>query len=947
MAKKKKKPVESSGMSIRNIVSISLLALIVPVVGYVWYTRTAGKKEEVPLAIQKAMDLQKVGASYENPDLDRPGTKLSNYSGKWKVPPPFPRPSESKEVAYLKPEEKLPTAPKGLEDVIYLGPVVEIENTAPRKSQVYAVSGSGQGKQPPDMDRMVTPIAAGLRDQEFTRELRRQLLWLTAQFECGLTVRDHYFGERVPQGLPDHQWYRIEKADAQGVGYAIGINRGKGTKEQGVMLGSWREIHTDFYDEKVNEVLSKGEELTRENFPKIFSDAGLPVKAAKLGNAPLPAEAEKLLGEMREMAQFAALRLIHKEIQDKGESPELLGGLVRGYANLGLLTEQHWHSTPWVCWARAILVAQRMLHQKSDAFARWHLAYASALAGLHKLAIDQLAEAKVVAKAEPPVWVEYIDTFVNFDRDRFTKLCEEDDAQLLHLLEYLTIEQPWTPAYSIRAAGKFLGKQPECYRVHWSLVRMGGIGNLHKATTIGPAIYTDRLLTRLGEIPDLPETVRAKLNEETREADLYETLSRAGDPRKDKLSPSWDAFGQMLKETRFVQASHRLYFMAYVWSVGTEEEAEEWLKILQNHRYASLIEGYVADPRSNPQVMRKAIEKVAPKITNYRNYQLLRVFTRVNDESVPTNRVVGPPGQDWTYQGLVGELQTQYSDPEIFTRGGTSLPKISPHSPLAKLSGEATQSKVGNVVRMMVEQSNPDAILKRAGPNPHPVVHYVVAEMYFNKKQLLQAAEQYELLIQSSPEHVAFTKLANVYKEAGDEDKWLETLERSLESDDPGLGHARSRNEIAEYYMSKGDYVQAEPFAMEAAESFAAWALITAANCKAGLEKFEEADAIFHACADRYPSSAVTYFFKSKTLPGLNEEAAEKLARDYYANTAELNPRLKLRLAMFLFVLDEGKDIPNLIVDWANHYNRNPNISAEIGEYFMACMLAQDRKSVV
>ena len=67
---------------------------------------------------------------------------------------------------------------------------------------------------------------------------------------------------------------------------------------------------------------------------------------------PLPESVEPLLAEMDFVVQYAAVRSIHNAIAQNGESPARFGGLVRGYANLAMLTRHHWNSAHTVFAAR-------------------------------------------------------------------------------------------------------------------------------------------------------------------------------------------------------------------------------------------------------------------------------------------------------------------------------------------------------------------------------------------------------------------------------------------------------------------------------------------------------------------------------------------------------------------------------------------------------------------
>ena len=80
-----------------------------------------------------------------------------------------------------------------------------------------------------------------------------------------------------------------------------------------------------------------------------------PKKAAM--QREIPPEIEKLLGEMNFISQYSAVRQLHELMRTRGESPFLQGGLVRGYANLGLLSDYNWHPAYKVFFARSMLYA--------------------------------------------------------------------------------------------------------------------------------------------------------------------------------------------------------------------------------------------------------------------------------------------------------------------------------------------------------------------------------------------------------------------------------------------------------------------------------------------------------------------------------------------------------------------------------------------------------------
>ena len=142
-------------------------------------------------------------------------------------------------------------------------------------------------------------------------------------------------------------------------------------------------------------VLAEMEELSRGRFVDAIKQAGFQGKANALkDSADVPQWIETALERMDFVSQFSAVRELHELIRADGESPERLGALVRAYANLGLLTEFHWHPAHKAFKARALVYAQRMVSRDKQPWrATWHRAYAFALAGFHQLALDDLRTA--------------------------------------------------------------------------------------------------------------------------------------------------------------------------------------------------------------------------------------------------------------------------------------------------------------------------------------------------------------------------------------------------------------------------------------------------------------------------------------------------------------------------------------------------------------------------
>jgi tRNA U38,U39,U40 pseudouridine synthase TruA len=111
-----------------------------------------------------------------------------------------------------------------------------------------------------------------------------------------------------------------------------------------------------------------------------------PGKAATTTTAAAAGGDGDVEAELRELTYFAQFNVL-RDAHAAPESIESLGHLVRAYANLGQLTQFHWHASHKVFKARALLYAERMVEREPrNPSALWHRAYARALIGLHDFA---------------------------------------------------------------------------------------------------------------------------------------------------------------------------------------------------------------------------------------------------------------------------------------------------------------------------------------------------------------------------------------------------------------------------------------------------------------------------------------------------------------------------------------------------------------------------------
>lgn len=439
------------------------------------------------------------------------------------------------------------------------------------------------------------------------RELIRQAVLLTAREELGLLTRDLTLRETFEETFAFT--LKVELGLVMifrpGANVRVSLVRRSGPNEplwqKQLSLATVRPF--DYVG------LAEGmERCAREEWPAVFRQAGVtgPAPQAQVPavsspkRVELPAGVEEKLNTMSFLVQFAALRELDQLRRTQGQSPELLGGLVRAYANLGLLTDFHHTIMDRAYRARALLYAQRLLAVAPDfPVGRWHRAFACALAGLPAAALADLAEADRLEKARKenasaltrPSWTNLIDSYCRFDTAALEKV---GDSQLARLLGFRTIEHPSTKALTIKTGRALLKDNPECYHVIDALCTVGGVSLLHKVTQLGPAVLLQTLPHRLRQMPNLPGEVTAELAagkiERLDEVQLLRVLEEAGSLEHDTAEPAWSSLAWLLRETRFVQLMRRVEFMKGPWAVPVRDYVQQALPLLADHPLQPLFE---------------------------------------------------------------------------------------------------------------------------------------------------------------------------------------------------------------------------------------------------------------------------------------------------------------------------------------------------------------------
>jgi tetratricopeptide (TPR) repeat protein len=730
------------------------------------------------------------------------------------------------------------------------------------------------------------------------REIQRQAFLVAARDQLGLATRDAWLGDAMPTEGKNEPF---EVVTAKGDRLTLEVRRGSYPAARTVIQYAPKlqpspkaKVAEFALPDSVDhrQWLVEAERLSRGTYVEALRKCGFEGKANVAGGeAGVPAEIEERLGEMVFTSQFVAVRQLHELIRAKGESPARLGALVRGYANLGLLTEFHWHPMHKVFKARSLVYAQRMLAADRQSYpARWHRAYAFAATGLHGLAIEDLEAAEADWKGartdkreKRPDWVDLIDAHCRFDLDRLNlEKADKQYVELTGLLRYLTAELSGDGTMTVATALELVPKMPECYRIHDGLCHYAGVQAGHQATTEWLMTPAKTLYQRLAAMPGLPESAEkivrdvdpaALANSPGNEFDVRAKLTRAlrngetpdetktEDAKKDAADkdrtrrsdaqsrsgpadtgePSWAALGNMIGELSFVQAWRRVHFEVVLLGMPADQSLGMFAPLTADHPYAAFIEAYSSDEKAKAAAWKKLVIS-RPDGLELQEYPMCLPYYADHHRS---DRAVLPHllngGLDHTARDYF-MLLTLGADKRTPSR----VLRLLAISPFSTYATAAAIVEGGENVRGRL------AAWEKAAAK-HPLLCKAFADRYVSEKRFDEAAKWAKAAIALNPDYYAYQLLAQIYWIQGHEDRWAATLEEFFNQPDYGLVHGVVCAQIARYYMARKHWDKAMRYAEGAADTYSAWGLLVLAGCYEGTHQWKEAEKLRKAAAERYP----------------------------------------------------------------------------------------------
>jgi len=584
--------------------------------------------------------------------------------------------------------------------------------------------------------------------------------------------------------------------------------------------------------------------------------------------------AEALLQKMYFIPQFMAVRNAHDAVRAGDSSPQMIGTLVRGYANLGQLTILYWNASPKVYIARSLLYAQRMVSANpNSADALWHRAYARTMAGFHADALEDLKKASELAKdAKPPVWVELLDPYCKFNTRALLDLAaaDKDRAPLATFLCYLTVEYSSSRALQMEVGQGAMEINPLSDRIVEAVADKAGVGPGHELSLAGhraiaAALLTDQRLLPPGAQATFPHNRRDSGQMLTFPAAVAAALLKAAD--EDHSEPSWGALGRMVQEINFLNVHRRMYFENHMLAVDSSDYLQAAMPLIADHPYRAYIEAMgikVGDQKERVKQLTKQIKIVDLEL------QEGDMFDRLSLEEEPSN----VPGVD------NNTLLSRHADslPRDMWYRYETLGQVQSWARLELAMSPDTPWAAAAMIDKDWAYVQPRAAEWEKRYGYHPDVLKSFAYKYSQLGQNKDAERNLEAYIKKASDYWAYERLASLYLKDGNEDKWLATMKASLKQEDLGLDHATTEVAIARHYMDKSDYQTALPYANEAAESWAGWAMEAAAECETGLKHYDAAQTWLARINQRYNDPWPLYFWCCKTGRGPIEQARQTIS---------------------------------------------------------------------
>lgn len=733
------------------------------------------------------------------------------------------------------------------------------------------------------------------------RELPRQAMLMAARDELGMSTRDRSLREQFPWSQMPETW-PLSVITSVTPDYMALVTVIRHTPS-GVDV--WWEQQFPLDPQAPYESLATvAERLAREDFRALLVDLEYADRRTHAGAAvdgTASSEALELLSQMTDIAQFAAVRRLHAEIRDEGESTERLGCLARGYANLSVLTDAYTGCMYKACMARALLYAERAVAaDRESPVALRDRAYVRALIGLPEAASQDLVEARRLAGASmPPDWVSAVEAFCAGRGDELITAADGESDVLRAFLFWKLQQNRSDDQNEYAALGSVLANEPDCLRMMFQVAAIRSLGTKAAARTT-LAWLPEAVERQLPKVGDLPSEVTESLEREdlgsgAAYSEMVRLLKQQGLGGKDRSEPSLDLLGQLLNEAGFLCAWQVLDYYQYWLSVPVDREGPELAAWGGGHPYAGALELRTANRGRWQDGGRELLKRMQRSELEWWDSSVVREFFNADTHQGHDNDRVIREHFDMLVPeicALLGVDQTASSRLKRLE----NLKRIAPRLPATLEWRISLQpGALDSDFEQLEEQYSGDVSLQQ-----------LLSKSYVNRGDVDGAERCARRWIELRPGYAAWQQLADIAALRGDEQAWLAAIDAALEEPVPGLEHAETGSKVARYFLDRSEPERALPYAEGAAATGAAWAMLRAAEVHDALGHWDESNEYRQATARRYPDQSVNWYFWCLRMGKGDIDEAERAARDYLLGLGDRSIDDEMRLAILEIVSENS-----------------------------------------
>lgn len=764
------------------------------------------------------------------------------------------------------------------------------------------------------------------------REIVRQAVLIAAREEIGLQTRDVILGEQFPDTIfGTKNILKVFPKIGRDGSLTVSLFR------QAPHTPKIIEHHNSKFSvfNAMESLVTEMEQQSRKNLRAALIKDGFEAKPTPFRDTgDVPGELKNKLNEVNFIAQFQAVRALHKLLREEGASPQRLGAIARGYAHLGYLTQPNFNGAFAAYRARALLYAERAVqHWPDDPDSYLARGYARAVVGRHFSAIEDFEKVQALLKEkgikDVPTWAKWAKLYVEGDSRLHAVDASESDVAIARLFAHMQVEK-FNGAVSIKAIEQLLETSPDCFCAITSLGRLQGLSNRRVSAQVADLRFHLDFYKRLKSWEDAPKSLASLIrksdltsreSEQTTRIELMKTLHKLGMPESDVGEPSFSAFSSLVEEASFNQVDNEveLLFSSYGSPADELRKSRESLVVKPVYReYLRLHADDPAERQAAVAELNRTYDHVTFSGSSY------NIFMRMRQ----TSSQVRDPYFDaeFHYDSVFFDLWSlnyMGSSPAIpdYKR---ELMRVCPHMPAVviediKLNWRAIEPRLDEY--------------KEKYWNMPPVLNALAKQCGANgewEKQVALLRRQAEI----APDQGVITEIVNAVWRNEKGDRWKDIIDHYLKELPPmGLTQAGLQTDAAKKLILERRWDEATVYADKAAVSYSGWALVTAAECAEAKQDWKKAESYYKAVSLRYSGFApYWYFFCRRTGKGDLEGATQ--LRDKFIAQYKDKPGSNLLMFANLAKLDESAK--EAMAPVARYHSTNPYYSLVISFAILA-----------